>query len=285
MNPQGVQLDHRTMRKALMGVSLMALVLSPLPAHADSINENYWIEVSYFRPSVDSAVYVEDRTATLPATVIDLEQDLHFEQHASVPTIHAGLKLGNGFRAFFEYFSIDRDAQSTISRDIHFANLTFPATAEVSSSFETDTYRAGVGWDFLTGKDFVLGGAVGLHATNFAIKLEGEASFAGQSAAFESRRRSALAPLPTLGLYGIYQVTPNLRLQGRADYLKLTLNNASGRILNAEAALLYELHDNVALGLGYRHVDMRLEIAKPEWVGGIDYRFNGPHVVLRGSFR
>ena len=149
----------------------------------------------------------------------------------------------------------------------------------------TYTYRVGVGWDFLRGDNYAIGVSGGLHATNFVIQLEGEASFAGATTEFVTRKRNALAPLPTLGVHGEVEVIPRLTLRGKLDYLDLTLNNASGRIFNGEAMLLYNINDNIALGAGYRHVDMRLELAKQDWTGSIDYQFDGPKLTLKVGLR
>ena len=88
-----------------------------------------------------------------------------------------------------------------------------------------------------------------------------------------------------MGVHGEVELIPKLTLRGKVDYLELTLNNASGRIFNGEAMLLYNINDNIALGAGYRHVDMRLELAKQDWIGSIDYQFDGPKITLKIGLR
>lgn len=270
----------------LAGLSpIVAASLVPPTAHAQSQKDKVWAEVSFFKPFAQTFVQVEDRTDDEPATIISLEDDLKFKDSDSLPSVLVGAQLGNGFWVFGEYFAIDRESRATIEREIRFAGIKFEASADVLSDFETDTYRAGVGWDFLRGENYALGVSGGLHATNFVIQLEGEASFAGSSTEFTTRKRTALAPLPMLGLHGEVEIVPNLTLRGRADYLELTLNNANGRIFNGEAMVLYNVTENIALGAGYRHVDMRLELAKQDWVGSIDYQFDGPKVTLKVGLR
>ena len=137
----------------------------------------------------------------------------------------------------------------------------------------------------MRGDNYALGVSGGLHATDFVIQVEGEASLAGASTEFVTRKRNALAPLPTLGLHGEAEVIPKLTLRAKAEYLDLTLNNASGRIFNGEAMAFYNVTENVALGVGYRHVDLRLELAKRDWIGSIDYQFDGPKATLKVGLR
>ena len=56
-------------------------------------------------------------------------------------------------------------------------------------------------------------------------------------------------------------------------------------VSNACRTLLYNINDNIALGAGYRHVDMRLELAKQDWTGSIDYQFDGPKLTLKVGLR
>ena len=270
---------------ARAGLAIGLCTIAAQPAAAQSMNDKVWAEISFFKPAAQTAVQVEDRTDEEPATIISLEDDLKFKDSDSLPSALVGGQMGNGFWVYGEYFAIDRESRATIEREIRFAGVKFEASANVLSDFETDTYRLGVGWDFLRRDNYAIGVSGGLHATNFVIQLEGEASFAGATTEFVTRKRNALAPLPTLGVHGEVEVIPRLTLRGKLDYLDLTLNNASGRIFNGEAMLLYNINDNIALGAGYRHVDMRLELAKQDWTGSIDYQFDGPKLTLKVGLR
>jgi hypothetical protein len=77
--------------------------------------------------------------------------------------------------------------------------------------------------------------AVGLHVTQFSVALEGQGHVGSAAVQTQNRKRDALAPLPTVGLYGAYQVTPRLSLGGRVDYLSLKVSDYDGRLINAEA--------------------------------------------------
>lgn len=255
----------------------------PATASAQSARDRYWIEASYYWPSNKTTVYVEDRDSQEVTSNISLEGDLGFERTDSLPEFRAGAKLGGGFRVIAEYLAINREAHAQISRELGFGKHTFEASAEVSSRFETKIYRIGLGWDAFRGRNYALGVVGGLHATNFAIRLEGEASVGDASVGTVAEKRDALAPLPTVGAYALYDITPHFTLQGRIDYIDLTLNNAGGRLVNGEVSALYNITDNIGVGVGYRYVDYKLEIVKRDWVGGIKYHINGPRVFLKAA--
>lgn len=90
--------------------------------------------------------------------------------------------------------------------------------------------------------------------------------------------------MPTLGLYGAYQVAPRLLVGGRVDYLSLKVSDYDGRLINAEARLSYRVFDNVGAGVMYRYVDYNLDIEKERWNGEIAYKFKGPALFLQAGF-
>ena len=99
-----------------------------------------------------------------------------------------------------------------------------------------------------------------------------------------TRRRAALAPLPTLGLYGSIRVAPQVTLSGRADYLSLSVDNYDGRLFNAQAAATYRILENVGVGVAYRYVDYRVDVEKDDWDGRVKYKFRGPALFLQAGF-
>lgn len=261
-----------------------ALGLTAIPAQAQSVGDKYWLDVSAYWASVDSSVRVEPANATVPGTTIDFESDLDLDKSKALPAIAAGARLGSNWVIGAEYYSLSRKATVNLHRDITFDDVTYPLDASVSSKFSSDIYRFTVGYTFYRSEDAEFGGAIGLHATDFEVKLSGEAQVAGGPATQTvTRRRKALAPLPTLGLFGSVRLVPKVTLSARADYLSLSIDDYDGRIVNAQAAVTYRVFDNVGIGAAYRYVDYKLDVDK-DWHGRLRYEFNGPALFLHAGF-
>lgn len=141
-----------------------------------------------------------------------------------------------------------------------------------------------IGYAFLRGRNYELGGALGVHATDVEVALEGQASIGGASQQFERRSRDVLAPLPTLGVFGTVEIAPRLTLGGRVDYLSLNIGDYDGELINAQASIVYRLLDNVEIGLGYRFVDYQVDVTRERLVGRFEYQFHGPSVFLQLGF-
>lgn len=264
-------------------VSVAGIALSATPAAAQALNDKYWIEVSAYFPKANTTVNVS--RPGLPGTEIDMESDLDLDDSETLPAIYAGARLGKRWVIAGEYYGLDRTGSRTVDRDIDFDGATFPVGVEVSSKMQSDIYRLTVGYAFIHTDRAELGAAIGLHATNFEIALQGDADVGVGVIRQQDSKRTFLAPMPTVGVFGTFELTPKLVLTGRADYLSLDIGDYDGSILNAQAALAYRVTDMIEVGAAYRYVDYALDIDKGRYTASVDYDFKGPALFIRASFR
>lgn len=265
---------------AAVGAAFLAFASS---AHAQNVDDRYWLEVQAFWPDIDTSVSVAGNGG-LVGTEIDLESDLKLKDRKSLPAFFAGARFGDHWSIIGEYYALNRSGSASANRDLTFDDVTFPAGATISSEFDTDVYRVAIGYSFIRNDKVDFGAAVGLHVTQFTIGLEGQGHVGAAAVQSQTRKRDALAPLPTVGLYGAYQATPRLSLGGRVDYLSLKVSDYDGRLINAEARLSYRVFKNVGVGVMYRYVDYDLDIEKDRWNGEIAYKFKGPALFLQAAF-
>jgi len=272
-------------QKVGLTVAALGALFSATPAGAQALTDTYWLEVAAYWPDVDTEVQISSIDDDTIGTVIDLEQDLNLDERKFLPSVSAGARLGSGFMIGFDYYSLGRNGSVAINRDIIFDDVTYPTNAVIESEFNTDIYRFTVGYAFARGENYEIGGAIGVHATDFEVSLSGQGTIGGNPvASTQTRRRSALAPLPTLGLFGTWEVASRLTVGARIDYLSLSIDDYDGRLINAQANIVYRLWENVGIGLMYRYVDYRLEVEKEDYFGRIEYKFNGPAVFLQLGF-
>ncbi|OHT20601.1 outer membrane beta-barrel protein [Edaphosphingomonas haloaromaticamans] len=271
-------------RISLIAASLAGSTFATAPAAAQALQDHFWIETSAYWPRVDTSVRLSSTRSGAQGTSIDLESDLALDKHETLPAVFAGVRLGSNFSIGGEYYSLSRKGSNVISRDIVFDDITYPASARVSTKFSTDVYRLTLGYAFIRKENFELGAALGLHATRFKVRLDGETSIGDQSANVEGRRHDFLAPLPTLGLFTAFEVAPRLTLNGRIDYLSLKIDDYDGRLINTQASISYRALKNVGIGATYRYVDYRVDVEKQRWTGRVSYKFKGPAVFLQFGF-
>ena len=188
----------------------------------------------------------------------------------------ASARLAERWRLEFEYSSLHRDAAWSINRTLTWGDRTFTVGTAVASEFNSDVFRFSGGYSFVKNNVAELGVALGLHATDFSLSLG--------AAGIGTQRSDLIAPLPTIGLYGAYAITPRWMLSGRADYFSFNVDNYSGSLVNFTAGVDYRFTRSLGVGLGYRHVEYELSATRSRFTGDINYRFSGPLLYLNGSF-
>jgi hypothetical protein len=254
------------------------------PAYAQAEGEKFWITVEGYRPLIDSSVRIGNPLTGQEGTLIDLEEDLALSKRKTLPAVAAGFAIGDRWQVNGEYYALSRRDQIQLSREIEFDGATYPVNAVVESEFNSNVYRLTIGYIISSGPTHRFGAAIGAHITDFTASIKGAASGPVNTVQVASRRREALAPLPTVGLFGSYEPLPRVVLNARADYLSLKVGDYDGRLVNLEASAAYRLNRTLSLGLGYRKVSYRLGVIKPSWTGKVLYDFHGPSIFARAAF-
>jgi hypothetical protein len=274
----------RTPTRALAALIITGAAFAAAPAAAQNLNDKVWVDAEFYWPNVDTSAQVNSVTNNTVGTEIDFEDDLNLQDGEALPSLALGVRLSKRFRLVGEYYSLGRSGEATLTRDLVFDEATYHASATVESEFDSKVYRASVGYSFVRKPNVELGVALGLHATDFAVGLEGQATVGAQTAVFQARRKELLAPLPTIGIYGTYEIAPRVELGGNFDYLSLGIGDYDGKLVNAEANISYRLFKNFGIGLAYRYVDYRLDVEKEAYTGRLTYEFSGPVVFLVAGF-
>jgi hypothetical protein len=269
--------------RAVLAATAAAAVGAATSASAQALDDRYWLQAAVYRPKIDTSASFSRPIS--PGTELGFENELGFDDTDTLPAFAGGFRLGERWTVVGEYFALDRDGSTTLTRDINFDGATFPASVQVSSNLKSDIYRISLGYAFIHTDQAELGASIGLHATNFDTSLQGQTVGPGGTRQTEKRSESFLAPLPTVGLYGTYQATPQITLNGRVDYLSLTVGDYSGGITNLEAAVAYRFSPMWAAGVSWRYVAYDLEVNKDNLNAKLDYNFSGPTAFVRVSFR
>jgi outer membrane autotransporter protein len=238
------------------------------------LQDRWTLEIGAYAPTVKTTAHLDSTLG--PGTSISFEDDLGLDDRKVNAAILGRVRLGERWRIEAEYFALDRSGSRAISRTINWGGNTYPIGITVNSEFDSDIYRLSGGYSFIKDAQAELGVALGLHVTDFTMSLAG--------ANVAKRTGDALAPLPTIGLYGSYAITPRWLLSGRVDFFSFSYNDFDGSLVNAVAGVDYRFTRNFGIGLSYRYVDYDLDVTRSSFTGGVKYEFSGPMLYLIGSF-
>ncbi len=275
---QTQSIDWRTLTAAGMLAGL------PAGVFAESPQDNYWVVLEYFYPTISSTVRLDNTTTGRPGSTVKLEDNLDLADRKGTPYLTLGMRLSERWRLEFEYYTLKRSATKVTSREIKWGDVTFPAGQEIQSRFDSAIYRLTGGYSFYKQPTGEAGVTFGLHVTDLTMQLSGQGSGALGGVAFQSEERDPVVPLPTLGLYGTFLFADQWGLSGRADYLRLSDDRYDGSLINLLAAIDWRFAKNWSVGVGYRYVDYKVEGMKSDFLGEINYKFKGPTLMIQAAF-
>ena len=263
------------MKRTLLA-TLAALAAVPAAAADPLYEQGVSARLGAFFATADTSLRLDAANGAL-GTSISLESDLGYEDSKTVPTFDAMWRINPRHRIELGYARLARDAQKTITGEIHFGDSVFPVNANVNSKFETDTWRLTYGWSFYRDGGNELALLLGVHTTSFKTKLETSGGGIAEGA-------DRTVPLPVIGLQGTWAVDPKWRLNGWVQVFALNYNDYEGSMVNGAVSAEYRFSPNVALGAGYTVFDYDLDVTKGKARGSFDYQFSGPMIYVNAGF-
>jgi len=239
------------------------------------LQDRWYLQLAAYWPKVETTARL-DSTTLGRGTELNFEDDLGLKDREVLGAILASVRLGERWKIEFEYFALNREATLPVNKNIQWGNTVFPINTTVTSSFDSDVYRLSAGYAFVKDDRREFGATLGVHVTDFKTSLA--------AGGLATEGSDALAPLPTIGVYGAYAVSPRWLLTGRLDYFTLDYDDYDGSLTNVNAAVEYRFTRNFGVGVGYRYVKYDVDLTKSSWTGNANYTFSGPTLFVSGSF-
>lgn len=264
-----------TVRVALALAAAIASGQAVAQVSHPGLTDMWSLQIGAYRPQVDTTASLNG-TGGRVGTAISFEDDLNLTDRKTMPAILASVRLWERWKVEAEYFSLHRSGTRAVNRTINWGDNTYPIGTVVNSEFDSDIYRLSLGYSFIKDGQRELGIALGVHVTDFEASL----SAPGPG----TRKGDALAPLPTIGIYGAYAFSPKWLVSGRLDYFSLKYEDYDGSLTNASIGVDYRFTRNFGVGLAWRHVDYDVDVTKTNYTGGVRYKFNGPMLYGVASF-
>ncbi|MEX0325743.1 MAG: hypothetical protein AB3N33_06615 [Puniceicoccaceae bacterium] len=265
------------------------------PANHTLRSEHGWVSAGLFFADFSTSARL-DGTGGLIGTSVDLEDDLGMDSKSELWTVSAGLNFSQRWRFEAEYLDHKRASLTELSSDIDWGNQVLGAGINAIARFEVAITRLALGYDFVQKDDRLLGASIGLHWVKSLAAIQGEVALAGTVPSddpgfslyrfdFDSEAISdEKLPLPNVGLYGVYALGKNWRLNGRIDVFMLDLGEWGGQFLSAYADLSYFAENGFYCGAGLQYLVINVDYTSNQLEGRIHYRHFGPRIDVGFRF-
>jgi hypothetical protein len=183
------------------------------------------------------------------------------------------------------WFNYSRTRSAIIDQEISWGDEVFQVGAEVQSKFDFDVYQLGYEYAFRRTDSYELAAAIGLHVTDLSASLSAQGSNqGGASEQANAETGSATAPLPVIGLSGLWALPNDFWLNASAQYFYLSFGDYEGRIQDYRLALTWQPRKWIGVGIGYDYFSLNVDADRPRFTGKLEWTYSGPMLFYSASF-
>lgn len=248
---------------------------------------------SKWRVTVGGSLSVlETRAAWSPkglaGAVIILEDTLGLDEEIRNFSLSAAYRFNRRHSIEMTATDLSRSATRIIEGEIEWGDYYFRANGVVDTEFDTRIFRLKYRYDFADSGRLNAGFSVGLSTLDLALSLEGEARLDDdQGSEWVSgvvEGAEILAPVPVVGFFIDYAISPRWVVRFRTEAIDLTLGDHSGRVLQTDFGFEYLFSDLFGVGFGISGVDLKYRGDKSSERFGVDYNVKSFDFRLTFSF-
>jgi hypothetical protein len=241
-----------------------------------------------FQVSLGTYIVSADTTIRLDATNEDTGTTVDWDRvvgggDASRFRLDGAWRFGDRHKLRAMWFDFSRSRTETLDREIEWGDEVFPVSAEATAKTRFSIYEVAYEYAFLKRETLELTGTAGIHWTQYKAELS--ATLNGASGTREASDSAKLnAPLPVVGVRGLWRIHRNFWLDGAVQYFALQYDVYDGSILDTRIGVLWQPSKWVGIGLGYNRFDVDVDLDDNDFQGKFEWVYDGPQLFYNVSF-
>ena len=251
----------------------------------DSLIAPWWVEkfkltAGLFVPVNNTKVQV-GVNGSAQGTDIDFQKDLGFGATQVTFLADFQWRISRRSRINLAYYNMSRNVTHTLQKDITFKDETYHINSSVDVYFNTAIYQFSYGYAIIEKPTYEVGVMIGAHTVGSKAGISLNGANTGIST---NNNFGFTAPLPDLGIWGGYAFSDRFAVNLDFDYLSMTINHITGRIIAYNIVFSYKLIRQLDLSLAYSGLNFNVEATKKDVNGSFRWGYNGPSLGLTFSF-
>jgi hypothetical protein len=238
---------------------------------------------------VDVGVFYPDRKVTLradglvsgPSDSIEFTSEFGLKKSDETFALNFGWRFGEKWELGGQYFKSGGDRGKVLDEDVEWNDIIFEQGTGIAAGQNFSLIRIFFARRFESSSDqHEFGVGAGFHWLEISGYIEGDLIIGGGGTEFRRESVEAKAPLPNLGVWYMYSISPKLALKARFDWLDVSFDIYDGTLVNASAGLNYQAFEHVGIGVNYNIFDLDVGINKSDWRGNAELSYEGVFAYL-----
>ena len=210
---------------------------------------------------------------------VDFVGQLGLDKKYQTGEIDLQWRFGEKWSLTAQHFRSSGSNRRELEEDVEWNDVVFARGSNAEASTEFSLYRVFFGRAFGDSDKTDFGIGAGLHWLKTDATIEGSI-YANNTVTFRRESVSASAPLPNIGAWYTYSLTPRLALQARADWFSASVGDYDGKLINFQAGIDFAWFRHGGIGLAYNFVELDVNIVNSIWKGTADLTYEGPFVFV-----
>ena len=269
----------------IVSVSVLLLAATE-PVFADKQEDGHPYFTNKF--SLDLGMFYPERQISVRVDAliggqnrsIDFEDGFGLKESDETFSLNFGWHFGKKWQLATQYFASDGAQSKVLEEDVEFGEVVFEAGTGVRAGTDFTMLRFFFAREFETADDHEVGVGAGFHWLEIGAFIEGELIVNGDNSRFHRESARAAAPLPNLGAWYAYSISPKWLFRARLDWISANIDPYDGTLINAALGLNYQMLENVGLGLSYNYFKLDVGISEDKWRGRATTKYQGVFAYL-----
>lgn len=243
------------------------------------LTEKFFIDLGIYFPDVDSRIRVN-------GVLSGINEDFEIDRATGVSdddeifAMDIGWRFGKKWSLLAQYFKSSVAIGAALTEDIEWKDVVFAEGTNAVAGHEFSVTRVFFGREFDTSAQHDFGAGVGFHQIKFRAFIQGEILIVGGPNVFRSESVSQEQPLPNIGIWYKYSLSPNWVFRSRFDWLDASVDKYDGSLINMSLGVNYRLSNNFGVGLNYNVVELDVTVNKTGWRGRLLQRLDGAYIYV-----
>jgi hypothetical protein len=271
---------------ACLGLVLLWLPLAAAEDDSDDLHPSMTDGVS-----LDVGIFYPDREWDLRVngTISGDNEDIDFDKNLKVgnPDDIFAAELAWRFHGRWsltaQYFDSSDVGSAMLEEDVEWGDVVFSSGTGVTAGIDLTLLRLFVGRQLDTSRYHDVGIGGGIHYLDFGAFIEGTIVIDGGTR-FTRESVEENAPLPNIGAWYRYSISPRWAFRSRIDLLSASVGDYEGTLLNASLGVNYQVFRHFGFGMAYNYFELDVSIDKSSWNGDVDAVFKGIYICASAYF-
>jgi hypothetical protein len=239
------------------------------------LTEKFFVDLGVYFPNREVQFHVKG-TLDVPNDNIDFEEEFELDKSDQTLSLNFGWRFGEKWELGAQYFDSSNGDGAVLEEDVEWGDVVFEQGSSVSVGTDFSVVRIFFGRNFESRSQRQrFGVGAGFHWIELGAFVEGNAIIAGGANEFRRESVSAAAPLPNLGVWYMYSMSPNWAFKARADWLDVDVGEIGGSLLNLSIGVNYRISERFGVGVNYNSLELDASVKKSDWRGGVDITYEG----------